>query len=222
MKPLDDKPPGFNMTRQQFDACLKRVATRLPPLEAHHRTELWRSFNGIPLEPTLPVPRFDHWTREALALLEPLRVEIETCKAADRRGTIERRYQGISVTVPGGGRGRAPIEVDVLDLFDIYRAELERIQTEMEDALREGNHRRYAKVQDQPMPESIAIIVENERTAHTAAHPRYAGTLHWTQWARPGLVKRITLIFEQARAMTPTRGRCWIPFPTPATLKEQP
>lgn len=210
---ITTKPIGFEMTWNAFDACLSTIAKEFP-VTPKFRAALWRALNGVEPE-RLPPIRFDHWTREALALLEPLRLEQETCKQSQRKGTIDRRYLGITATLPGGGRGRRPEVVVVLEEFDAYCIELLRIEEAMEDALTEGNHRRFAGIAGQPEPEPLDIIVENERTAN-----RHAGTVHWTQWALPNVKARITEVFEQARKQTPQRGRSWVPYPL--TLKEQP
>jgi hypothetical protein len=216
---------AFNLTRQAFAAALKRCEEKVP-LTPYQRNELWCAFNDIAPRDAPPPPpmQMNRWTVTAIELLEPLRREIATCQHARSRGDIERRYAGIKATLPGrhgrvaAGATRKPLSIDVIEAFDTYFEELIRIRWEMENALREGHHWISSGPSIQPTP--IDIIVENEHAEHTTAHPRYAGTRHWTQWAKPGLRKQLTEIFEQAHAPMARRNGAWKPYPVPTTAKK--
>jgi hypothetical protein len=146
--------------------------------------------------------------------LEPLRVEIDTCQQQQRRATITNRYRGLTAVLPGsadpidkpgGGRGRPDAIVNVLEVYDAYYFGLLKLRERMHLALHNGHHW-VDRLSTEP-PESLDIIVANER-----AEGRPAGTLDWTQWENPGRMRRIIDVFEQARAVTPMRGRQWIPY----------
>jgi hypothetical protein len=209
-------------TRPIFDDALASIASQLPSeFTPAHASLLWDSLRvaisarnaalTLRLQKRADLPKRMHWSKEAIALREPLRIEVTANSHRLKTRAFEPRYSGISITLPDpkGGRNRAPIAVDVMAAFRLYCTSLEDILQRMDAALRAGGHwdTHDTMHENYTCPQPLDVIVANERAAG-----RPAGTLDWTQWEKPGRMRQLCAIFEQAREMTSKRGRSWIPY----------
>jgi hypothetical protein len=114
-------------------------------------------------------------------------------------------FEGILVTPPGKTE-----PVNLALLHDAYAKRLPDILLRLDAALRREGH--WCVADDDGYAQPLRVVVANERQAG-----RPAGTLDWTQWEDPSMVRKLTAAFSAAPQAK--RGAQWAPYLPQGTRK---
>jgi hypothetical protein len=115
------------------------------------------------------------------------------------------KFEGVLVTPPGKTE---PVSLALLHAA--YAKRLPDILLRLDTAMRREGH--WCVADDDSYAQPIRVVVANERQAG-----RPAGTLDWTQWEDPPMVRKLTAAFSLAPQAK--HGAQWAPYNPQGTRK---
>jgi len=188
----------MNLLRPSFDAACASLVGTDNELSSSQCAALWAAL--VPANAQTRAGR-QGWTAHAISLRAPLLREMNTVAKQAKAG----QFEGILITPPGKTE-----PVNLALLHDAYAKRLPDILLRLDTAMRREGH--WCVADDDAYAQPLRVVVANERQAG-----RPAGTMDWTQWEEPSMVRKLTAAF--ALAPQAKRGAQWTPYLPQGTRK---